>query len=94
MTERLYKIVISRDPDDGRFIAEVPTLAPCLTWGETLEEALEMAKEAIEGVLESREANGYIIEDDTEELVQESKRSALHTVLPIHFTPIQTRLSA
>ena len=87
MAERLYKIVITQDPDDGRFIAEVPTLEPCVTWGETLEEALDMAKEAIEGVLESREANGYPIEDDTQELLRVSRHTTLQAVVPIHFTP-------
>ena len=94
MENRLYKIVVTQDPDDGRFIAEVPTLAPCLTWGETLEEALAMAKEAIEAVLESREANGFAIADDTAELQRESQTIPLHTVVPVRFASGKSQLTA
>ena len=86
MQNRLYKVVITHDADDGIFIAEVPTLSPCITYGETLEEAIEMVKEAIEGVIESREANGYPVSDDTEELRVESQER-LQAVVQIPFTP-------
>lgn len=94
MDNRLYKVIITQDPDDGRFIAEVPTLEPCLTWGDTVEEALEMAKEAIEGVIETRLANGYPVADDSETLRQESAKTTLQVVLPVSYTGLATRLSA
>lgn len=86
MQNRLYKVVITHDADDGICIAEVPTLSPCVTYGETLEEAIDMVKEAIEGVIESREANGYPVPDDTEELRVESQER-LQAVVQIPFTP-------
>ena len=46
---RLYEVVLSPEPE-GVFVPELRGVA---TQGETREEALEMAKEAIEGYLES-----------------------------------------
>lgn len=90
---RLYKVTITEDPDDGRYIADVPTLSPCTTWGETLGEALSMVKEAIEGVIQSREANGYPINDDTEQLQQESQRP-IQTVVKLPVDDSYQTLSA
>jgi hypothetical protein len=42
-----YKILI-RPETDGTYTVIVPSLPGCLTFGDTIEEALEMAKEAIE----------------------------------------------
>ena len=78
---RLYKIIITKDPDEGFYVAEVPTLSPCITYGETLSEALEMAKEAIEGVIESRMENGYPIPDDNEALQQQ--QTQFEAIIPI-----------
>ena len=90
---RLFKVIITKDADDGRYIADVPTLSPCTTWGETLDEALSMVKEAIEGVIESREANGYPINDDTEQLQQESQRP-IQTVVTLPVNDSYQTLSA
>lgn len=38
---------VSVRPDDGAFSVEVPDLEGCFTWGETVEEALDNAREAI-----------------------------------------------
>ncbi len=80
MKQRLYKVIITKDSETGYFVAEVPTLEPCITFGESIEEAIEMIKEAIEAVVESREANGYPIFDDNEEL--EQRHTTIETVMP------------
>ena len=52
MTQRNYEIVL--DPQqDGGFSVYVPELPDVVTEGETREEAIEMAKEAIELYLET-----------------------------------------
>lgn len=38
---------------EGGFEASVPKLPGCLTWGKTYEEAVVMAKDAIEGFVEA-----------------------------------------
>ena len=40
--------VVLHEAEEGGFWAEVPVLGSCFTQGETLDEALENAKEAIE----------------------------------------------
>ena len=48
-----YRIVLKKDPDEGVYIVSVPSLPGCHTFGKTVEEAIEMAKEAIEGYIET-----------------------------------------
>ncbi|MGA9100113.1 MAG: type II toxin-antitoxin system HicB family antitoxin [Methanotrichaceae archaeon] len=55
-----YKIQLIKE-DDGSYTVIVPALPGCLTSGETVEEAIEMAKEAIEGYIESLAARGLEI---------------------------------
>ena len=65
MQNRIYRVIIRKEPE-GSFTAIVPTLKGCITWGETIEEAMLMAKEAIEVMLESMEAHDIPIDDDSE----------------------------
>jgi antitoxin HicB len=54
-----YKLSILLTPEDeGGYSVTVPELPGCFTQGETIEEALDMAKEAICLYVESLEANG------------------------------------
>jgi antitoxin HicB len=62
----LYRVIITKDEETGYFVAEVPTLNPCITYGVTMEEAIVMAQEAIEAVIESPTENGYPIPDNTQ----------------------------
>ena len=55
-----YKIMI-RLETDGTYTVIVPSLPGCLTFGDTIEEALEMAKEAIEAYIERLAARGIDI---------------------------------
>jgi len=47
-----YRIILRKEPEGG-YTVLVPTLPGCLTCGETIEEAIAMAKEAIEAYIES-----------------------------------------
>jgi len=67
-----YTIVLSRE-DDGRYTVTVPALKGCITFGETLPEALQMAQEAIELFTESLRARGIEVPKDNPE-VQVSTR--------------------
>lgn len=48
-----YKIEVNWSEEDQVYIANVPELEGCMTHGETTEQAIEMANEAIEGYLET-----------------------------------------
>ena len=56
MQNRTYRVIIRAEPV-GSFTAIVPTLKSCITFGETIEEAMLMVKEAIEVMLKSMEAH-------------------------------------
>jgi len=66
MTILRYRILLRKE-DDGTYTAVVPSLPGCLTFGHTVEEALEMAKEAIEGFIECMIARGEEVPVETEE---------------------------
>ena len=52
-----YRILLRREPEGG-YTVTVPSLPGCVTFGETVDEAIKMAKEAIQLFLESLEAHG------------------------------------
>ncbi|MBC7226964.1 MAG: type II toxin-antitoxin system HicB family antitoxin [Thermoflexales bacterium] len=52
MQLRSYRILLRKEPEGG-YTVTVPSLPGCVTYGETVEEAVEMAREAIELYLES-----------------------------------------
>ncbi|MCX6698388.1 MAG: type II toxin-antitoxin system HicB family antitoxin [Methanomicrobiales archaeon] len=47
-----YKILLRKEPEGG-YTVIVPSLPGCITYGKTIEEAISMAKEAIELYIES-----------------------------------------
>ena len=49
---RKYPVVLRADIEDSGYWVECPTLPGCASQGDTVEEALEMIKDAIEGHLE------------------------------------------
>ncbi len=53
-----YRVDIVWNPEDGCYVARVPELPNCQTHGNTMEEAVAMAKEAIEGYVETLEKEG------------------------------------
>lgn len=52
-----YRILLRNEPEGG-YTVIVPSLPGCVTYGDTVEEAIEMAKEAIELYLESLKEHG------------------------------------
>lgn len=61
-----YRVLLKKELE-GCYSAIVPTLPGCVTFGETIDEAIEMAKEAIEAYVESLAARGEEVptEEDT-----------------------------
>jgi len=52
-----YRILLRKEPEGG-YTVVVPSLPGCITYGGTVEEAIRMAKEAIEAYLESLRQHG------------------------------------
>ncbi len=66
MSERRYTIILTPEPDGSAYNVTVPALPGCFTYGDTVEEAIEMAKEAITGWIEAAEKLGEPIPEETE----------------------------
>ena len=58
-----YKILLKKEPESG-YTVIVPSLPGCVTYGESIEKATEMAREAIELYLENLKAHHEEIPND------------------------------
>ena len=63
---RQYTIVLEPDTEEGGYTVTVPALPGCITQGESVEQCIERAREAIEGYIESLEADGQSVPEETE----------------------------
>lgn len=59
-----YRVLLNEEPEGG-FTVTVPSLPGCITFGDNLDNALAMAKEAIEGYIEILKERGEAIPDDS-----------------------------
>ena len=55
-----YRITLRKEPEGG-YTVLVPALPGCITYGKTVEEASEMARDAINGYIESLIEDGEAI---------------------------------
>ena len=62
--EYTYTIFLQPDEEEGGYTVTVPALPGCVTQGETLEEAIAMAKDAIQGYIESLLKDGEPIPEE------------------------------
>ena len=60
-----YTIILDPDEEGKGYAVTVPALPGCITQGRTREEAIERAKEAIALYIESLEADGEPIPEET-----------------------------
>lgn len=67
MTNRTYKILLTKEPE-GAYTATVPALPGCITYGDNVDHAISMAKEAIELYIENLREKGEDIPDDNQTL--------------------------
>ncbi|MBI4503995.1 MAG: type II toxin-antitoxin system HicB family antitoxin [Chloroflexi bacterium] len=61
---RHYTVVLIPDPEEGGYAVHVPALPGCHTQGETIEEALANAKEAIALYLEELDESGEPVPEE------------------------------
>jgi predicted RNase H-like HicB family nuclease len=62
-----YKIMLHKEPE-GSYTVSVPALPGCITYGDTVEHAILMAKEAVELYIEELRERGEDIPDDSNTL--------------------------
>ncbi len=59
-----YKILLTKEPE-GTYTANVPALPGCVTYGDNIEHAIQMAREAIELYIEHLKEKSLEIPDDS-----------------------------
>ncbi|GHN00727.1 hypothetical protein WSM22_22160 [Cytophagales bacterium WSM2-2] len=67
MRNLTYKILLTKEPE-GAYTAVVPALPGCITYGNDIDHAISMAKEAIELYIEHLQAEGAPVPDDSDTL--------------------------
>jgi antitoxin HicB len=61
-----YTIILEPDLEEGGYTVTVPALPGCITQGETIEQCIERAQEAIAGYIESLRKAGEAVPEETE----------------------------
>jgi antitoxin HicB len=67
MRQLSYRTMLRKEPEGG-YTVTVPSLPGCVTYGENIDHAILMAKEAIALYVESLEAHGEEVPSDAETL--------------------------
>jgi antitoxin HicB len=62
---RRYTVVLTPEPSEGGYSVSVPALRGCHTQGETYQEALEAARDAIRLYLDDLEASGEPVPEES-----------------------------
>jgi len=63
-TSLSYKILLHKEPE-GSYTVTVPALPGCVTYGDNIDHAILMAKEAVELYIAELKATGQQIPDDS-----------------------------
>ena len=67
MSQRTYRILLTQEPEGG-YTVNVPALPGCVTYGNNIDHAMSMAREAIELYVETLQAEGDPVPDDSRTL--------------------------
>ena len=65
--QHTYKILLHKEAE-GQYTVVVPALSGCITFGENIDHAIEMAQEAIELYIEELQERGEEIPNDNKTL--------------------------
>ncbi len=63
---RQYTILLTPDIEEGGYVVDTPALPGCHTQGDTLEEAIANAREAIAGWIEAARKHGEEIPEEVD----------------------------
>jgi len=78
----IYTVVLVRE-EEGGYSVSVPALAGCHTQGDTLSEALDMAKEAILAYWDGERELGKDMPPDVDEFVMDARETTEAFVLKV-----------
>ena len=67
MKNRTYKVLLTKEPE-GAYTVTVPALPGCITYGDNIDHAISMAKEAVELYIENLREKGEPVPDDNQTL--------------------------
>jgi len=72
-----YHVMLRWEPEDEVYTVWVPSLPGCVTFGKTIDEALDMARDAIEGYVQTLIAHGEEVPTD-EDIIDRTVEIVAH----------------
>ena len=63
---RRYTIILEEDSEEDGYTVTVPILPGCITQGDTVEQCIERAREAIGGYVENLRVTGELVPEEKE----------------------------
>ena len=66
MNKYQYTLLLDPDPEEGGYTVTILSLPGCVTQGETIEEAITMAKDAMRLYIETLVENGETVPEEHE----------------------------
>jgi antitoxin HicB len=81
---RGYRLDLYQDDEDGSWVAEVPDLPGCLAAGDSPNEAVELAEDAIEAWIDAAQSEGRPVPPPSVVETQYSGRFVLRTPKSLH----------
>lgn len=72
-----YHVMLRWESEDEVYTAWVPSLPGCVTFGKTIDEALDMARDAIEGYVQILIAHGEEVPTD-EDIIDRTVEIVAH----------------
>ena len=90
-----YRVILRKEPEGG-YTVLVPMLPGCVTYGKTVEEAIEMAKDAIRLYVESLIEDGVSVpvEEELIESVLVLQKPTSYSLRSPHFFTLAQFLTA
>jgi predicted RNase H-like HicB family nuclease len=61
----MRQVILFPDPDDGGWVAEVPSLPGCISQGDTREQAIVNVRDAIDTWIEGAKQVGMTVPEDS-----------------------------
>ncbi len=80
--QKTFRVIITKDPDDIGYVADIQSLKYCVSYADTIDEAIVNIKETLAGVIQVMQDQGIPIPDDSNQIELSETKEILP--VPIH----------
>ena len=74
--QKTFRVIITKDPDDIGYVADIQSLKYCVSYADTIDEAIVNIKETLAGVIQVMQDEGIPIPDNSNQIeLSETKKN-------------------